>query len=253
MKLIKLKLSISMMSLTFLSSITMAQNTKTDRPLDYMANSKLNQNNWTGVYGGFTIGGVFNDADLNSNHFGLTDPTGTCNASSNFSSFFPGVQLGYSRQFESKVVLGVEGDFTYNVDQSANISCNCPITPGVADNYTIKNRLQGSIRGRIGYAVKPHILPFISAGGSFADLGMTYSNEAGDYYSTNTTQPGWLVGAGFEWGFMQAWSVRAEYYYVDYNSMNMNLPTIYGLYDSNGRAHTNLSNNNISIAVTHWF
>lgn len=250
MKSLKLKSSTNIIGLTLLSGVVIAQNIKTEM---HQVNLTQNQNNWTGLYGGFNMGSIFNDADLNSNHFGLTAPTGTCNADSNFSSFFPGVQLGYSRQFESKVVLGAEGDFTYNVDQSGKVSCSCPVTPGVTDNYTFKNRLQGSIRGRLGYSVKPHILPFISAGGSFAELGMTYSNEGGDYYSTNKTQYGWLVGAGLEWGFAQAWSVRAEFYYVDYNSMNMKIPNIYGLYDSNGSAHTNLSNNIIRLAVIHWF
>lgn len=247
MKSLKLKLSASLVSFTLLSSVAVAQNITTK------VSSNPIQNNWTGLYGGFNIGGVFNDADLKSNHFGLTDSTGTCNADSNFSSFFPGVQLGYLRQFESKFVLGVEGDFTYNVDQTGNVNCNCPATPGVSDRYSIKNQLQGSIRGRLGYSVHPHILPFVSAGGSFADLGMTYSNEGGDYYSTSTTKPGWLVGAGFEWGFFHTWSVRAEYYYVDYSSMNMSIPNIYGLYDSNGGAHVNLSANNVRLAINHWF
>jgi outer membrane immunogenic protein len=250
MKSFKLKFSTSIMSLTLLSGVAIAQNTKTNM---HQANPTKNQYNWTGFYGGLNVGGVFNDVDLNSNHFGLTDPTGTCNASSNFSSFFPGVQLGYLRQLESNVILGVEGDFTYNVDQTGKVSCNCPVTPSVSDHYSIKNRLQGSIRGRLGYLVKPQILPFLSAGGSFADLGMAYNNEGGDYYSTNTTQSGWLVGGGLEWGFTHNWSVRAEYYYIDYSSMNMKIPNIYGLYDPNGNAHVNLNANNVRLAINHWF
>lgn len=254
MESIKLKFSTGVISLglMFLSSLTVAQNIKTDMSLDHVAYSKLNQKKWMGVYGGFNMGGVFNNADLNSNHFGLTGPTGTYKANSNFSSFFPGVQLGYSRQFESKVVLGVEGDFTYNVNQSDQVNSSCSVNPGVVDSYTIKNRLQGAIHGRIGYSIKPHVLPFISAGGSFADLGMAYNNEVGDSYSTNTTQSGWLVGGGLEWRFKQNWSMRAEYYYIDYSSMNMSIPNIYGLYDSTGSAHVNLSANNVRFAINYW-
>lgn len=248
MKLLKTKLlSTTLISFTLLSSITLAQNIKTE----IQANSI--QNEWTGLYGGFNFGGIFNDVDLKSQHLGLIDPTDTCNIDSNFSSFFPGAQLGYLRQIESNFMLGIEGDFTYNVNQIDKVSCNCPFTPGVSDRYSIKNRLQASIRGRLGYSINSHILSFISVGGSFADLGMTYSNESGDYYSTNASIPGWLVGAGFEWGFFHTWSIRAEYYYVDYNNINMSIPNIYGLYDPNGNAYANISSNNVRLVINHWF
>ena len=238
------------MALTFLSGLAIAQNVKAEV---HQLSSTQNQYDWTGFYGGLNIGGVFNDTDLNSNHFGLTDPSGVFNANSNFSSFFPGVQLGYLRQLESNIVLGVEGDVTYNVHQTGKVSCNCPVTPSVSDHYAIKNRLQGAIRGRLGYLVKPQIIPFLSAGGSFADLGIAYNNEGDDFYSKNITQSGWLVGGGLEWGFAHNWSVRAEYYYIDYSGMNMKIPNIYGLNDPNGNAHVNLHTNNARFAINYWF
>lgn len=242
---LELKRLISIVNLMLLASIALAQH----------GGEHFNaiQNNWTGSYGGFNIGGIFNDVDLNSNHFGFTDPTETCNANSHFSSLFPGVQFGYLRKLNSNVVLGIEGDFTYNVDQKNKVACSCPLTPSVSDRYTIKNRVQGSIRGRLGYLFNPKILPFLSAGASFADLGASYTNEGGDYYSTNRTQPGWLVGGGLEWDFANSWTLRAEYYYINYNKMNMNIPNIYGLYDPNGNAAVNLSTNNVRVALSYWF
>jgi outer membrane immunogenic protein len=245
MKSLKLMRSTSIVNLTLLASIAVAQNTG--------ANLNSIKDNWTGFYGGFNIGGIFNDIDLKSNHFGLANPAGTCNKNSNYSSFFPGVQLGYLSQFESKFILGIEGDFTYNVNRTSNINCDCSFTSSVSDHYSIKNRSQGSVRGRLGYLVKPHMLPFVSAGGSFADLGTAYSNEGGDKYSTTITKAGWLVGAGLEWNFFPTWSVRTEYYHVNYNNINLSIPNIYGLYDSSGSAHVNLSSNNIRLAINHWF
>ena len=150
-------------------------------------------------------------------------------------------------------MLGVEGDFTYNVNQTGKADCNCTVTPGVFDLYTIKNRLQGSARGRLGYLLKSSILPFISAGGSFADLSMAYNNEVGNVYSTKTIQSGWVVGAGLEWGFADTCSVRAEYYYIDYNKIKMGIPTLYGLYDPNASAAINFNSNNLRLAVNYWF
>lgn len=208
---------------------------------------------WTGLYGGVNLGGVFNHATLSSNHFGLIEPSGTCDGSTNFSSFFPGVQGGYLFALKPKFIVGVEGDFTYNVNPSGEVNCNCPNSQNVGDNYAIKNRLQGSIRGRVGYLAKPKLMPFVSAGASFSDLTTSYRNEGGDLYSMESTQPGWLVGGGVEWTFKPLWSLRAEYYYIDYSRAAWNMPTIYGLYDAEGRTQFDLSNNNIRLAINHWF
>lgn len=237
------------MSLTFLSDITHAQNSPI---IGVESNKTILSNNWTGFYGGLNIGGIFNDADIHANNLGFVNPDGICDTSSDFSSFFPGLQLGYASQLNSKVVLGVEGDFTYNANQSGKTDCPCNVTPRVSDRFTIKNRLQGSLRGRVGYALDNHLLPFFTAGGSFADLGLTYNNEANDFYSKNSTQAGWLVGTGLEWSFSHKWSIRAEYYYVSYSKLNMNIPNIYGLSDPNGGAHANLSANNIRFAINYW-
>ena len=136
MNFFKLMLSTSIIHLTLFSGIAVAQSTMTEVHPNF-------ENSWTGIYGGFNIGSIFNNAGLRSNHLGLTDPTGTCNANLTFTSFFPGLQLGYLSQFESNIVLGVEGDFTYNANQTGRVACTCPLTPNVSDSYAIKDRLQG--------------------------------------------------------------------------------------------------------------
>lgn len=59
-------------------------------------------------------------------------------------------------------------------------------------------------------------------------------------------QPGWLVGGGVEWTFKPLWSVRAEYYYINYSRATWNMSTIYG-------RGSDLTNNNIRLAINHWF
>jgi outer membrane immunogenic protein len=207
---------------------------------------------WTGFYAGPEMGVNFNDADLNAHHPGFTNPSGTCNENAEFSSFYPGVQLGYAREF-SRFVLGVEGSFTYNVKNSSTFNCTCPTNPNVSDHFSITDRLQTSVRGRIGYAVDHHLMPFLTVGGSFADLGLNYHNEGGDHYSTSATKAGWLAGVGLEWLFLNNWSVSAEYLYTAYSDLNMKIPTIYGLTDTNGSAHTKLYTNNVEVAFNYWF
>ena len=136
-------------------------------------------------------------------------------------------------QFTNSFVSGIEANATFNTNQKHTLSCNSEFNPDVYDRFTFRNQLQTSIKGRVGRALnwnKNTFLPYLTAGASFANLGLTYKNEGGDYYSNTTTQAGWLIGAGIEWAFMQHWSLRAEYYYVDYgNAINLNIPSVYGL------------------------
>jgi outer membrane immunogenic protein len=208
---------------------------------------------WSGFYGGISLGGNFSSTELHSSHLGFVNPVGTCNLNSSIDSFFPGVQFGYLHQFESNVVLGVETDFTYNTQDRANILCPCPTNLVAKDRFTAKNRLQGSLRGRLGYALDHNLLPFVSVGVSFADMGIKYDNEGGDLYNKSATQVGWLAGAGLEWGFSDNLSVRAEYFYKAYNNLNIPIPSVYGLTDPNGGAHLNINDNTFRVALNYWF
>jgi outer membrane immunogenic protein len=212
--------------------------------------------NWTGFYAGIDAGFAVNNAELESQQLGFTKPSEKCNIRSDFSTFFPGIQFGYLQQLPNDFVSGIEANVTVNTDQKDTLNCICPTNPHVGDRFTFRNQLQSSIKGRVGQAMiwnKIIFLPYLTAGASFTNVGLTYRNEAGDYYSRNTTQTGWLIGAGIEWAFKQNWSLRAEYYYVDYgNAITLKIPNVYGLNDTNGNAHVNLSSNNIILAINYW-
>lgn len=228
-----------------------------DNPYSHYAlfNSSL-LNSWTGLYAGVNAGVAFNNAQLNSQQLGFTNPNGTCNTSSDFSTFSPGVQLGYLYQFSNDLVSGIEANVTINANQTTTLGCNSNINPRVYDRFNFRDQMQTSVKGRMGRALnwnKNVLLPYLTAGASFARVGLTYKNEGGNYYSNTTTQAGCLIGAGIEWAFMQHWSLRAEYYYVDYgNTINLNLPSIYGLQDPNGNGRVDLSANNVVLALNYW-
>jgi outer membrane immunogenic protein len=212
--------------------------------------------NWTGFYAGVNAGVTFNHAQLKSQHPAFTNPDDTCNTSSNFSTFFPGIQLGYMQQLSSQLVAGVEANATINTNQNHTLGCTSSFNPGVYDRFTVRNQLQSSIKGLVGRALQwnnNRFLPYLTAGASFAHLGLTYKNEGGEYYSANTMQAGWLIGAGVEWAFRQNWSVRVEYFYADYgDAIKLQIPNVYNLIDTNGSAHVDLSSSNVVIAINYW-
>ncbi|HVT63479.1 MAG TPA: outer membrane beta-barrel protein [Legionellaceae bacterium] len=221
---------------------------------DFSHHSRLNS--WTGLYAGVDAGVLFDKVQLSSQQLGFTNPSGHCNISSDFSTFFPGIQLGYMHQFPNYFVSGIEANVTFNTRQNDALNCNCPINSEVVDGFSFRNQMQNAIKGRAGRAWQWDnlvFLPYITAGLSFAHVGLTYTNEAGDYYSTNTTQTGGLIGAGIEWAIRQHWSLRAEYSYADYGKIiQMNLPSVYDLIDPNGKASVNLSSNNVTISINYW-
>lgn len=213
-------------------------------------------NSWTGLYVGAETGAVFNNVQLRSQQLGFTNPENTCNTSSDISTFSPGVQLGYLHQFTNAFVSGIEANLLFNSNQKGTLSCNCPFNPDVYDRFSFRNQMQSSIKGRAGHVLNWNnnvLLPYLTAGASFADVGLTYKNEGGDYYSKNINQAGWLIGAGLEWAFKKNWSLRTEYSYVNYgNTIELKIPNIYGLIDPNGNARANLSSNCLVASINYW-
>lgn len=216
----------------------------------------LNRNNWTGLYAGMNAGVLTNHIQLKSQQLGFTNPSGTCDLSSDFSSFSPGIQLGYLHQFPNYLVSGIEANATFNTNQKDRLSCQCPFNSNVSDSFSFKNQRQNALKARMGLALtwkKSLLLPYLTAGVSFATVGLTYENEGGDYDSKNIMQAGWLLGAGIELAVGQHWSLRAEYAYADYgNTIKLNIPSVYGLADPNGNARANLNSNNVALALNYW-
>ncbi len=226
--------------------------------LAWAAPSQSSTKTWSGFYGGGHIGGVFNDASVDSAHVAFSNLEGTCNLNNNFSSLFLGGQAGVVKQLQSNLVLGVEGNYSYHFNQYVQAQCDCEFEPSdneppTYDAFNIVNREQASIRGRLGYAMPLNILPYATAGVSFANLGMDYSNEGGNTHSSLSFQPGWLVGGGVEWAYTPQWTVRLEYYYARYDELQMPIYDVYGIEDANGHGNLNISTNNIRAALSYWF
>lgn len=209
-----------------------------------------------GAYLGADVGGSFNNVKLQSQQVAFANLDGTYNINSDFSSFMSGIQIGYLHEFSKHLVFGVDANIIFNINQTDNLNINCDFNSNVFDRFIFSNKMQGSVKGRGGHFVKWNdklFLPYLTAGASLANVGLQYKNDVSDYYSKNINQFGWLIGTGIEWFFKQNLSLRTEYSYVNYgNTIEMNIPTIYGLTDSYGNARAKLSSNNIYLSINYW-
>lgn len=209
-------------------------------------------NKRAGFYAGVNTGFAFNQVQLKAHHEGFVNLDGIHNTSANFSTFSPGIQLGYMYSLPNSFISSIEANFTLNTNQKVTLDCNSDLDSNAHDRFTFRNRMQASLKGRVGRVLNS-FLPYLTAGVSFAHMGLSYENEIGDHSSNNVTQAGWLIGTGIEWAFQKNWSLRAEYFYVDYgDTIYLNIPSVYGLFDANGYARVDLKSHNASVALNYW-
>ena len=155
--------------------------------------------NWTGFYVGVNGGG------------GWGSSTWSGFSSFNTSGGLIGGTVGYNRQF-GQFVAGVEGDLDWANIQGGGI---CTFACQTTDKWL------GTVRGRLGYAID-RWLPYVTGGLAFGNF-QAQSNLG----TSSTTNAGWTIGAGVEYGIVQNVTVKAEYLYVnlgDFNCNTCNLP-----------------------------
>jgi outer membrane immunogenic protein len=128
---------------------------------------------------------------------------------------FGGAQAGYNIQ-RSSFVFGVEADI-----QASGISGDGTLSLlGGAASASAKSELDwfGTVRGRAGLAFDKTLFYFtggFAAGGVKDSLTVTPVIGASSTVSTSDTKTGYVLGGGAEHLFNQAWSVKAEYQYLD--------------------------------------
>ncbi len=151
---------------------------------------------YVGINGGYAWGG---NSDLIVS--GYNDPSFAPNG------WFGGGQIGYNWQgmWHPNLVLGIEADI-----DGADITGSK--TVGTA---TAKDSLDwfGTVRGRVGYAVGAAL---IYGTGGFA-YGDAQDKVSGGKTTEHTT--GYAAGGGVEYAFNPAWSGKAEYLYINLDSI----------------------------------
>jgi outer membrane immunogenic protein len=154
---------------------------------------------WTGFYIGANAG------------YGFGSSSWSTGPSPSPKGFVAGGQLGYNYQY-SAFVFGLEADFDYSAVKG-DVACG-----GLLVTCSTKNNYLATGRGRIGYAFD-RFLPYFTGGVAFGKL--TAGSNLGEGTSTKT---GYAIGGGLEYAFSGAWSVRAEYLYVDLGTFSCGVP-----------------------------
>jgi outer membrane immunogenic protein len=158
---------------------------------------------WTGIYIGGQVGyGWGNQNVSSSSGFGFDS------FSSNNDGVIGGAHVGYNLQL-SQFVIGLEG----SVDGSS-INKSFSRFGFVPATYDTSADVQGSIRGRVGYAMDRALI-YATGGVAFAGVDNSISTPFG-FDSASSTRVGWTVGGGLEYAITNNWSVRAEYRYTDF-------------------------------------
>jgi outer membrane immunogenic protein len=168
---------------------------------------------WTGCYAGLHAGyggGRLHWEDDDS----PVDAEGRTN--NNQKGGFAGAQIGCNYQFNSYLVVGVQGDIAASDLRSKLFrTVEDPLEP---ENFHTKTRWFGSVTGRLGYAVD-RFLVYGKGGVAFAQLQHRFEKFSPGEVSTfsgRSNRTGWTAGVGVEYAFNNSWSGFAEYNYMHF-------------------------------------
>ena len=199
--------------------------------------------NWTGFYIGGNVGYGWHDPTVsftpNDAFPGLGGFTGAGPpVSFNISGALGGFQLGYNWQFAPTWVAGLETDFDF-ASIKGNGSANYLAAIANTFNSTVSEKTKwfGTVRARLGFLPTPNLLIYGTGGLAYGKVeqNATHTNVFGGSIvgsnavcvgapstcwtgTSSRTATGWTAGAGAEYAFMNHWTVKAEYLYVNLGS-----------------------------------
>jgi outer membrane immunogenic protein len=203
---------------------------------------------WTGLYIGANAGWIGSTSNSITNT-GTDTGTGGLGAALGFgaipgsigishSGFIGGGQIGYNWQWTPNWVVGLEADFDGLADPSSTVIAAFPGGGGfvpLQTGYARALDTLGTVRGRLGYLWSPSLLWYATGGLAYGDTKLQTAfgcaacvPPASTSVLTSSTLTGWTVGAGVEWRFAPAWSVKLEYLYVDLGSLSNTITYTYG-------------------------
>jgi outer membrane immunogenic protein len=94
------------------------------------------------------------------------------------------------------------------------------VTCGIVFSCETSSSWLATFRGRVGFAMD-RWLPYVTAGGAYGNVKATATLPIlGLSSSESSSQFGWTFGAGFEYAFLENWTAKLEYLYVDLGSFN---------------------------------
>jgi outer membrane immunogenic protein len=179
---------------------------------------------WSGVYIGATAGyakAFHHYDDLQGAFLGYP---GFADARSD--GFALGGTLGINFQAGS-FVYGIETDLSWLNNETTYVDPNGGIN-NFFPSETNKLNYLGTVRGRLGLAVDRTLIYF-TAGLAYADVqnavqynSFRFPTSNVPFYNVDTTQFGWVVGAGVEYALAPNWTIKGEALYADLGAENAN-------------------------------
>ena len=167
---------------------------------------------WTGFYVGAQVGFEWASADHRFREVGVPGVS-IAGGDSRPDGVIGGGHVGYNWQ-NGQLVLGVEADFEGG-DVNGDVR---RLTPASSTGMTFAEadlNWQGSVRGRVGYAMD-RTLFYFTGGWAFADFDFKGDLVRPICCGFSETLNGWTVGGGVEYAFMPNFTVRAEYRFTDF-------------------------------------
>jgi outer membrane immunogenic protein len=171
----------------------------------------------------------------------------------NQTGFLGGGQIGYNWQVWPNWIVGIEADFQGGSAKASNAFTS--LAPTVSTTYTRELASLGTLRARFGYLWFPSLLFYGTGGLAYGQnkmgtaaacptLAPPCESEASTANQISNTSVGWILGGGAEWRFAAAWSVRAEYLFVDFGrhseTITYNYPGNTSTLTSAVREHDNI-------------
>jgi outer membrane immunogenic protein len=189
---------------------------------------------WTGFYLGAHAGGGWARKDITALPFTLTGATiAGAPVGLGASGWLAGGQVGVNYQ-AGAFVFGAEAQASW---AHLTGSAACPFTSTaavtiLAANCSAKVDALGTVAGRLGIALD-RLLLYGKAGAAWANdkynsLPTTTVLPA-LAFSANETRWGWMLGAGLEYAFIDNWSAKLEYNYMDFGTRGVRFVDTTGL------------------------
>ncbi len=196
---------------------------------------------WTGLYLGGHLGyglartkGVTTAGDGTPGAIPATE-----SADLSFRDLTRGLQGGFNYQFSNRVVIGIEGDYSWTKFRKTQdaIATEAPkLTTGsfLQAKTDYQFDWTASLRARVGYAFD-RVLVYAMGGLTFlneSEVRSQYRAVSGSVPSTQLnfreeasgTRSGWTFGGGFEYALTNNWSLRGEYSYDHFGDREFLFP-----------------------------
>jgi outer membrane immunogenic protein len=200
----------------FAAAVSGAAATAADLPYAKAAPMSPAVFDWSGFYLGGQGGGFYQRDTVTTPGGELLSPM-----SIHDGSFFAGGYTGYNWQ-RGNVVFGVEGDWSWVLGGRALSASQPTSTPGFFASGAASPKWIATVSGRLGFAMNNALL-YVKGGAARMSVNYTGNVEtaSGTVLATQTIgtmRNGWLVGAGYEYGWGQNWLARVEYNYLDFGT-----------------------------------